>query len=434
MVVVDEVYTDHSHIAGKFTILSSSKVYVGGSVNPRALLGARVHNNFVGCLRKVEFSADTLRLNLIDLARTGSKLIQVVGRVDYNCPSGDPQDPVTFTTRDSHLILPPWEASKQGVISFKFRSNEPNGMIILATGTRPPKVSTASYNKKNAFFRSFKVINSACKLIKFSLNSQTDFFAVEVLNGHIYIHIDLGSGAAKVRASRKRVDDGIWHELTVRRNGREGKVGVDQQWNDFKVPGDSTQLELDSPLYIGGIGPSYANVNVPPALWTGTLRQGYVGCLRDLVLSGKPVDIAAYARQQDTAAVKPSCHVQTVQCTPNPCHNGGTCTEGWNRPLCDCSSTLYSGPTCGRESATLAFNGSQHLTVWTNGFSNQGVRTQTEELVLRFKTSRPTGLLLLTSADTNSPDRLEIALVAGRVRASVRLGDREKVRKFIDCN
>lgn len=140
VVVVDEVYTDHSHIAGKFTILSSSKVYVGGSVNPRALLGARVHNNFVGCLRKVEFSADTLRLNLIDLARTGSKLISVVGRVEYNCPSGDPQDPVTFTTRDSHLVLPPWEVSKQGVISFKFRTNEPNGLIILSTGTRPPRV------------------------------------------------------------------------------------------------------------------------------------------------------------------------------------------------------------------------------------------------------------------------------------------------------
>lgn len=40
---------------------------------------------------QVEFSADTLRLNLIDLARTGSKLIQVAGRVAYNCPSGDPQ-------------------------------------------------------------------------------------------------------------------------------------------------------------------------------------------------------------------------------------------------------------------------------------------------------------------------------------------------------
>lgn len=50
--VVDGVYADHSHIAGKFTMLSSSRVYVGGSLNTRALPGARVHNNFVGCMRK----------------------------------------------------------------------------------------------------------------------------------------------------------------------------------------------------------------------------------------------------------------------------------------------------------------------------------------------------------------------------------------------
>lgn len=126
-------------------------------------------------------------------------------------------------------------------------------------------------------------------------------------------------------------------------------------------------------------------------------------------------------------AVKASCHVQQNQCggTPSPCLNSGVCNEGWNRPICDCSATSFTGPTCGRESATLAFNGSQHMTIWVGG--SHGTRTQTEELVLRFKTTRPTGLLLVTTADSNSPDRLEISLVAGRVRASVRLGDREKV-------
>ncbi|KFB36467.1 AGAP004066-PA-like protein [Anopheles sinensis] len=391
--VVDDVYTDHSHIAGKFTMLSSSRVYVGGAVNPRALLGARVHNNFVGCLRKVEFSADTLRLNLIDLARTGSKLIQVAGRVDYTCPSGDPQDPVTFTTRESYLVLPPWDASKQGLLSFKFRTNEPNGLIILNTMTRAPK---------------------------------SNFFAVELLNGHIYIHLDLGTGAVKVRASRRRVDDGVWHEMSVRRNGRDGRVAVDGLWNEYRTPGEASQMQLDSPMYIGGIGPPYSEIYIPPAVWTATLRQGFVGCLRDLTLSGKPVDIAHIARQQDSGAIKPSCHVIANQCggQVSPCQNGGQCTEGWNRPLCDCSATLFTGPTCGRESATLAFNGSQHMAIWIGG--TQGSRTQTEELVIRFKTSRPAGLLLLTSAESSSSDRLEIGLVAGRVRANVRLGDREK--------
>lgn len=74
------------------------------------------------------------------MARTGSKLIQVAGRVEYACPAGDPQDPVTFTTRDSYLTLPSWEVTKQGIISFKFRTNEPNGLIILNTGIKEQKV------------------------------------------------------------------------------------------------------------------------------------------------------------------------------------------------------------------------------------------------------------------------------------------------------
>lgn len=64
--------------------------------------------------------------------------------------------------------------------------------------------------------------------------------------------------------------------------------------------GDSTQLDLDGLLYIGGVGAPFAPLTVPPVLWTGSLRQGYVGCMRDLVINGNPVDIAGYAQQQDS--------------------------------------------------------------------------------------------------------------------------------------
>ncbi|CAH2244460.1 jg15939 [Pararge aegeria aegeria] len=55
-------------------------------------------------IQEVEFSADTLRLNLIDLARTGSKLITVTGRLEYACTATDSADPVTFSTKDAHLV------------------------------------------------------------------------------------------------------------------------------------------------------------------------------------------------------------------------------------------------------------------------------------------------------------------------------------------
>lgn len=155
---------------------------------------------------------------------------------------------------------------------------------------------------QNVLFRLVKI--SHVFLFKFHFNHfspiQSDLFAVELLNGHIYIHVDLGSGAFKVRASRRRVDDGTWHELILRRTGRECKVSIDGQWNDFRTPGDATQFEFDSPIYLGGLGSSYNNINTPPAVWTATLKQGFIGCLRDLMLTGKPVDIAAFARQQDS--------------------------------------------------------------------------------------------------------------------------------------
>ncbi|KAL4710241.1 hypothetical protein ACJJTC_005414, partial [Scirpophaga incertulas] len=308
--IVDDVYSDHSHVAGSFTMLASSRAHVGGSLNARALPGARVHTNFIGCLKKVEFSADTLRLNLIDLARTGSKLITVTGRLEYACSATDSGDPVTFTTRDAHLILPKWEAVKTGTISFKFRTNEPNGLILYNAGEKPPRA---------------------------------DLFAVEVLSGHIYVHIDLGSGGVRVKASKKKVDDSKWHEFLLRRSGKDGRVTVDGANVEFKTPGESNQLELDGPLFVGGLGSEYAASRTSPALYTAALRQGFVGCVRELVLNGKPQDLTAYARQQDSASVRAACHVLLNQCVSSPCQHGGVCTEGWNRALCDCSSTNYGG-------------------------------------------------------------------------------------------
>lgn len=67
-----------------------------------------------------------------------------------------------------------------------------------------------------------------------------------------------------------------------------------------KFSGESNQLELDGPLYVGGMGNEYSASRTPAALWTAALRQGFVGCIRDLVLNGKPQDLTAYARQQDS--------------------------------------------------------------------------------------------------------------------------------------
>lgn len=63
---------------------------------------------------------------------------------------------------------------------------------------------------------------------------------MELLNGHIYVHIDLGSGSTKIRASKRRVDDGVWHDFSVRRNQRDVRAAVDGSNVDFKTTGMCT--------------------------------------------------------------------------------------------------------------------------------------------------------------------------------------------------
>ncbi|KAF6200207.1 hypothetical protein GE061_006510 [Apolygus lucorum] len=383
--VVDGVYAEHSNTAGTFTMLSSSRAYVGGTENVLTLTSSKVHNNFVGCLRKVEFNADTLRLNLIELARTGSKLVGVAGHVDFMCQEVEAADPITFTTPAAHLVLPNWDAPRSGSVSVKLRTTEPNGLLMFSQGSNAP---------------------------------HADLFAVELVEGHLWLHLDLGSGPAKVKGTTRRVDDGSWHELTLKRTGKQGRLTVDGNAADFSTPGDSNQLDLDGGLYVGGLS---SELSPPPTLWSALLAQGFVGCIRDLVLNGKAVDIAQFARAQDSGSIQPACHRQTPQCDSQPCMSGGLCTEGWNRFVCDCTATTFTGPTCGKEATTLTFNGSQHMTVRMG----REVKSQAEEVRLRFRTTRPVGLLLVTSTE-QSGDRLQAAISAGRLRLHVKLGEKEK--------
>lgn len=69
-----------------------------------------------------------------------------------------------------------------------------------------------------------------------------DFFALELLEGHLYLHLNLGSGSRRIKATNRRVDDGWWHEVTLNRDGQAGRITVDEGANDFKMPGKENYL------------------------------------------------------------------------------------------------------------------------------------------------------------------------------------------------
>lgn len=377
---VDEIYSERGSTAGSFALLSSSQIFLGGMEFIPFLRG---RNNFVGCLRKVEFLADSINLDLIEMAKSNNKLVQHHGSVHYYCQEVEASDPITFTTKESFLVLPTWDNVRSGSLNLKFRTNESNAVLLYNSGI------------------------------------EGDFFALELLDGHIFLLLNLGSDTVKVQATSRKVADGHWHTVSLRRSGKSGRITTDESSVDFTTTGNSNQLDLKGPLYVGGIA---QNEQLPTEMWAGNLLYGFVGCIRNLIINNKAIDIASYAKQQDSGSIQPSCHTPPNHCDSNPCLNGGICIPGWNRFLCDCSLTSYIGPICAKAATTVNFEGDQYMKITLN----EGYQSEAEDIGLRFRTTRPTGLLFSTLSNRSST-YLIASLELGRIKLMINLGEGDKV-------
>ena len=80
----------------------------------------------------------------------------------------------------------------KGSISFSFRTNEPDAVIMYAKGAE----------------------------------GMSDFFAFELLNGYLFLVLDLGSGAIRHKRDTFPLNDGQWHTVTLMRERNTGHLQV----------------------------------------------------------------------------------------------------------------------------------------------------------------------------------------------------------------
>ncbi|KAM6085363.1 neurexin-1 isoform 28-T29 [Theristicus caerulescens] len=393
---VDGILTTTGYTQEDYTMLGSDDFfYVGGSPSTADLPGSPVSNNFMGCLKEVVYKNNDVRLELSRLAKQGDPKMKIHGVVAFKCENVATLDPITFETPESFISLPKWNAKKTGSISFDFRTTEPNGLILFSHG-KPRHQKDAKHPQ----------------MVK------VDFFAIEMLDGHLYLLLDMGSGTIKIKALQKKVNDGEWYHVDFQRDGRSGTISVNTLRTPYTAPGESEILDLDDDLYLGGLPENKAGLVFPTEVWTALLNYGYVGCIRDLFIDGQSKDIRQMAEIQSTAGVKPSCSRETAKpCLSNPCKNNGVCRDGWNRYVCDCSGTGYLGRSCGREATILSYDGSMFMKIQLPVV----MHTEAEDVSLRFRSQRAYGILMATTS-RESADTLRLELDAGRVKLTVNLG------------
>ncbi|XP_077437213.1 neurexin-1a-like isoform X20 [Vanacampus margaritifer] len=394
---VDGILTTTGYTQEDYTMLGSDDFfYVGGSPSTADLPGSPVSNNFMGCLKEVVYKNNDVRLELSRLAKQGDPKMKIHGTVAFKCENVATLDPITFETPESFIVLNKWNAKKTGSISFDFRTTEPNGLLLFSHG-KPKQQQKDSKSPQ---------------ILK------VDFFAIEMLDGHLYLLLDMGSGTTKTKAVNKKVNDGEWYHVDFQRDGRSGTISINTLRTAYTAPGESEILDLDDNLYLGGLPENKMGLVFPTEVWTALLNYGYVGCIRDLFIDGQSKDVRRLAEIQKAAGVKPSCSKEPPkQCLSNPCQNNGICREGWNRYVCDCSGTGYLGRSCEREATVLSYDGSKFMKVQLPVV----MHTEAEDVSMRFRSQRAYGILIATTS-RDSADTLRLELESGRVRLTVNLG------------
>ncbi|XP_073682941.1 neurexin 3a isoform X11 [Garra rufa] len=400
---VDGILTTTGYTQEDYTMLGSDDFfYVGGSPSTADLPGSPVSNNFMGCLKEVVYKNNDIRLELSRLARIVDPKMKIQGDVVFKCENVATLDPISFETPEAYISLPKWNTKRMGSISFDFRTTEPNGLILFTHG-KPQERKDARSQK----------------------NTKVDFFAVELLDGSLYLLLDMGSGTIKVKATQNKVNDGAWYHVDIQRDGRSGTISVNSRRTPFTASGENEILDLEGDMYLGGLPDNRAGLILPTELWTAMLNYGYVGCIRDLFIDGRSKDIRQIAEAQNGAGIKPSCNkMPGKQCDSYPCKNKGVCKEGWNRFICDCTGTGYWSRTCEREASILSYDGSMYMKV----VMPTVMHTEAEDVSLRFMSQRAYGLLMATTS-RDSADTLRLELDGSRVKLTVNL---DCIR--INCN
>ncbi|CAK9811653.1 Nrx-IV [Anthophora plagiata] len=245
---------------------------------------------------------------------------------------------VTFRVVDATINLPTFDIGHSGDIYFEFKTTIENAVIIHSKGP-------------------------------------TDYIKISINSGNqIQFQYLAGTGPLTVSVQTSyRLADNRWHSVSVERNRKEARIVVDGALKNEvrEPPGPVRALHLTSDLVLGA---------------TTDYRDGYVGCIRALLLNGHLQDLRSYTRQ-NLYGISGGC---MGKCESNPCLNNGTCHERYDGYSCDCRWTAFKGPICADE---IGVNMRQSSIIKYD-FMGSWRSTISEKIRIGFTTTNPKGFLL----------------------------------------
>ncbi|XP_064466119.1 protein slit-like isoform X2 [Ornithodoros turicata] len=230
------------------------------------------------------------------------------------------------------------------------------------TGKRCESLSSVSFREDSYLeFDPLQTKPTANITIKFATkqeygvivyNGDTHHMAVELFKGRIRVSYDVGNYPVSTMFSFETVPDGEYHTVQLLMEKKNFTMTVDSGVPRTIVnEGPNDYLEVKTPLYIGGL-PQEAATQAS-RFWHLRNTSSFLGCMKELFVNGKPMDIMNARKQQ---RVSPGCseYDDPKPCKNHLCKRGKcvavdrynyecSCRSGWSGPFCD------QAPTCQKE-------------------------------------------------------------------------------------
>ncbi|CAG9816696.1 unnamed protein product [Phaedon cochleariae] len=258
-------------------------------------------------------------------------------------------------------------------------------------------------------------------------NGRGDFISLNLARGFLQFRYNLGSGIANI-TSPKQVSLNEWHWVKISRDGREGRMLLDNSSDVHGLSGvPLTELNLETHFYIGAV-PNWKQIHR-----LSGASKGFRGAIQKVLLNGKPLSLSGLLENCGISAAynNSGCSAnigyydgQPCALTKNPCLNDGLCVPDLRDFTCRCPSN-FKGKYCEivkEDSLALKLNGETFLQ-----YRNKGYRRRKPErgnrYEIRIRTFMSEGLLLWRSKNRNhAQDYLAIAIADGYPELSFNLG------------
>ncbi|XP_026094789.1 cadherin EGF LAG seven-pass G-type receptor 1-like [Carassius auratus] len=248
-------------------------------------------------------------------------------------------------------------------------------------------------------------------------NERHDFIAIEIVEEQIQLTFSAGESKTAVTPFvAGGVSDGQWHTVHLHYYNKPniGRLGIPYGPSEEKVAvvavddcdvamalrfggqignyscaargtqtGQKKSLDLTGPLLLGGVP------NLPEDF--PVQKRDFVGCIRNLTIDSKSIDMASFIANNGTSA---GCAAKHDYCSKVVCQNGGVCVNRWNTHTCNCPLG-YGGKNCENVMpAPLNFDG-HALVSWSETDITIAIPWY---MGLMFRTRKSTGILLQASA------------------------------------